>query len=300
MKFTRETVLIVIAFFAIYVIWGSTYLLNKIAVQEISPFFLSSFRFTIAGLLIFGIAKILKLPLTITRKQFLNNTLAGFLFLIYGNGVFVWALKYIDSGFAALEASTLPLAVLILMRIIYKQKIQTMSFIGVCLGIIGIYLLVSQQDITAGDNSLLGIIMIATCIVSWALGSIFVSRADLHSSYFVNSGYQMFVSGILLSFFSLVLGEEWKSPLLWKDATQNSMLLLILFGSIVAFTAFNFLLKKVSPEKVSTSSYVNPIIALLLGWYVLDEKIALQSILAAMVLLLGVYFINSSKNKKVS
>ena len=300
MKFTRETILIILAFFAIYVIWGSTYLLNKIAVADIAPLFLSSIRFIFAGLIIFLIAKLLKIPLKLTKKQLLNNSLAGFLFLVYGNGVFVWSLRYVDSGFAALEASSLPLVVLILMRVIYKQKIQKMALFGVVLGLIGIYLLVSQNDITTGENSLLGVLMIATCIISWAFASIFVSRAELHKSYFVNSGYQMLIGGILLSFFSLLIGEEWKSPILWESNTINSMIVLIIFGSIVAFTSFNFLLQKVSPEKVSTSSYVNPLIAMLLGWYILDEKISLQSIIAALILLLGVYFINSNKNKKVS
>lgn len=300
MKITRELFLIVLAFFAIYVIWGSTYLLNKIAVQEISPLYLSSTRFTLAGIIILIISKFLKLPLAITKKQLGNNILAGFLFLTYGNGVFVWALKYVDSGFAALEASSLPLVVLILMRILYKQKIHRLALLGVFLGILGIYLLVSQQEITTGENTLLGILMISTCIISWAFASIFVSRADMSKNYFVNSGYQMFTAGFSLSLFSLLVGESWKSPLQWNTTTISSMSLLVVFGSIVAFTAFNFLLKKVSPEKVSTSAYVNPIIALLLGWYVLDEVITSQSIVAAIILLLGVYFINSSKNKKLS
>ena len=298
MKISKETILIVLAFFAIYVIWGSTYLLNKIAVQEITPLFLSSTRFTFAGLLILIISKIIKLPLQISKKQFLNNLIAGFLFLVYGNGVFVWALKYIDSGFAALEASALPLVVIILMRIFYGQKIYKKSLIGVFLGIAGIYLLVSQQEISSKENSLLGILMIASCIISWAFASIFVSKAKMHTSYFVNSGYQMFSAGILLAIGSLLVGEEWKSPLSWNANTVNSMVLLVLFGSIIAFTSFNFLLKKVSPEKVATSSYINPLIALLLGWYVLDEKLTLQSIIAAITLLLGVYFINSSKDSK--
>lgn len=298
MKLSKETILIVLAFFAIYVVWGSTYMLNKIAVEEISPLFLSATRFTFSGILIFIIAKFLKLSLKITIKQLLNNVLAGFLFLVYGNGVFVWALKYVDTGFAALEASALPLVVLILMRLFHGQKIEKMSLLGVGLGFIGVFLLVNQQEITSKENTVLGILMIATCIISWASASIFVSRADMHKSYFVNSGYQMFVAGILLFAFSLIVGEPWKSPLNWNQNTTISMILLIIFGSIIAFTAFNFLLKKVAPEKVATSAYVNPVIALILGWYVLGETITLQSIIAAIILLLGVYFINSNKNKK--
>ena len=125
MSMPRKTILIILAFFAIYVIWGSTYLLNKIVVTEVSPLYLASLRFTVASILIFIIAKALKLNLAITPKQLKNNIFAGFLFLVYGNGVFVWALKYVDSGFGALIASIQPLMVLVLMRLIDGKKIWT-------------------------------------------------------------------------------------------------------------------------------------------------------------------------------
>ncbi len=105
----------------------------------------------------------------------------------------------------------------------------------------------------------------------------------------------MITAGILLLFASLLLGETWLAPNHWSPSAQLSMVLLILFGSIVAFTSFNYLLKIVSPEKVATSAYVNPVIALLLGWYVLDENITVQSGIAALILLTGVYFINRKK-----
>lgn len=290
-----KTTLVVLAFFSIYVIWGSTYLLNKIAVNELPPFMLASIRFTTAGILIFILCKFLKIPLSISKKQLKNTVIAGFLFLAFGNGVVVWALKFVDSGFAALEISAQPLIILLLMRILYGKKIKPMSVVGVILGIIGIYLLVSQKQVLSQENSVLGIIMIFLCLLSWAYGSLFVAKADLPSNYFVNTGYQMFTGGILLMIGSFVFGEPWSSPLVWSTPTQWSMLLLILFGSIVAFTSFNYLLKSVSPEKVATSTYVNPIIALLLGWYFLDEQITTQSVIAAIVLLTGVYFINTRK-----
>ncbi|MEN3324051.1 EamA family transporter [Mariniflexile soesokkakense] len=290
--------LIILAFFAIYIIWGSTYLLNKIVVTEVAPLYLASIRFSTASVLIFIIAKVLKLSLVISKRQFLNNVFAGFLFLVYGNGVFVWALKYVDSGFGALEASIQPLMVLIMMRMIDGKKIQKKSIIGISLGIIGMYLLVSQDQIVFQENSLIGIIMIFTCVISWSWGSLFVARAELGPNYFVNTGYQMLCSGILLSFVSLLFGEVWLSPLHWSVSAQWSMGLLIVFGSIVAFTAFNYLLKEVSTEKVSTSAYVNPVIALILGWYILDEQITGQSVVAAIILLTGVYFINSRRTIK--
>jgi drug/metabolite transporter (DMT)-like permease len=295
MSFPRKTILIILAFFAIYVIWGSTYLLNKIVVTEVSPLYLASMRFTVASVLIFIIAKAMKLKLAITSKQLKNNMIAGFLFLVYGNGVFVWALKYVDSGFAALLASIQPLMVLAMMRMIDGKKIQRSSIIGISLGVIGMYLLVSQEQIVYQEHSLIGILMIFSCIISWSSGSLFVARAELAPSYFVNTGYQMLTSGIMLFIVSFLFGETWTSPLNWSSSAQWSMGLLIIFGSIVAFSAFNYLLKEVSTEKVSTSAYVNPVIALILGWYILDEQITGQSIIAAIILFTGVYFINAKR-----
>jgi len=294
-----NAVLIVVAFFAIYVIWGSTYLWNKIAVGELPPFMLASIRFISAGSLIFIIAKVLGISIKITRKQFYNNVIAGFLFLSFGNGVAVWALKYIDSGFAALIISAQPLLVLLMMLVLEGKKIKPMSMIGVVLGIIGIYLLVSQSEVASQENSTIGILMIFACMISWAYGSIFVSKADLSSNYFVKTAYQMLTGGIMLAVSSLLIGEEWSSPTTWSVEVRWSMLALIIFGGIVAFTSFNYLLKMVSPEKVATSTYVNPIVALALGWYFLDEVITGQSIIAAAVLLTGVYFINTSRKLRI-
>ncbi|TYA58996.1 EamA family transporter [Formosa maritima] len=291
----KSGVLIILSFFSIYVIWGSTYLLNKILVSEVSPLLLASIRFLLAGFLIFFISKLLKLSLKITRPQLLNCIIAGFLFLVYGNGVFVWALKYVDSGFAALIAATQPLFVIFLMRILHGIKIKKKSMLGVALGIIGMYILVSQDTLVLKSDSILGILMIFSCILCWSYASIFVSRANLPSSFFVSTGYQMLTAGIMLITLSLCIGETWLSPWSWSTNAQSSMILLIIFGSVVAFSAFNYLLKVVSAEKVSTSAYVNPVIAIILGWYVLDEHISLQSIIAALILLTGVYFINSKK-----
>lgn len=291
----NKLVVIISAFFAIYVIWGSTYMFNKIAVGELAPFMLASVRFITAGLLIFIIASILGISIKINKRQLINTTIAGFLFLTFGNGLAVWALKYVDSGFAALIISAQPLMILLLMRIHQGKKIKLMSVIGVILGIVGIYLLIGQQEVLAKENAVIGILMIVACMFGWAYGSLFVGKAELPPNYFVNTGYQMVSGGLMLVFVSLLIGEPWSLPTTWSNDVQISMLLLIFLGSIVAFTSFNYLLKIVSPEKVATSTYVNPIVALFLGWYFLDEQITLQSIIAAIVLLTGVYFINTKK-----
>ena len=295
MSVSRKTVLIILAFFAIYIIWGSTYLLNKISVSQLPPFFLASVRFLIASMIIFIIAKSLGISLSISKKQLLNTTIAGFLFLTMGNGLAVLALKYLDSGFAALEISAQPLVILIMMRVFQGKTIKLMSYIGVVLGFIGIFLLVSQKEIINKEGQILGMILIFVCMLSWAYASIFVGKADLPKNSFVNTGYQMLTGGIMLGIISLVLNESWSLPTTWHPEVQWAMIGLIVFGSIIAFTSFNYLLKEVSPEKVATSTYVNPIIALILGWWVLNEHISLRSIIAAVVLLTGVYFINTKR-----
>jgi drug/metabolite transporter (DMT)-like permease len=219
----------------------------------------------------------------------------GFLFLTFGNGVVVWALKYVDSGFAALEISAQPLVILFMMLILQGKKIESMSVIGVVMGVIGIYLLVSQKELISSEMTLVGVFMIFLCMISWSYGSLFVAKADLPSNYFINTGYQMLTGGGMLLIVSFSLGEKWISPSLWSAPVLYAMILLVIFGSIVAFTSFNYLLKVVSPEKVATSTYVNPIIAMLLGWYFLDEQVTAQSAVAATILLTGVYFINTTK-----
>ncbi len=296
MKDRRELPLIIAAFFAIYVIWGSTYLLNKIAVSELEPFMLAGIRFTTAGLLVFAIALLTGQKLAIGRTEFLNTLLAGFLFLSFGNGVVVWALKYVDSNFAALEISAQPLIIMLMMWIFQGKKIGATSMIGVVLGISGMYLLINQQSVVQQENALVGVIMIFIVMLGWAYASLFVGRAKFPKNYFVNTAYQMLTGGLMLIIMSLAFGERWVPLADWSSETYWVMGLLVIFGSIIAFTAFNFLLQRVSPEKVSTNTYVNPIVAMFLGWYFLDERITMQSIIAAIILLTGVYFINTKKN----
>lgn len=295
MFFKTSRILIFIAFIAIYIIWGSTYLLNKVVVTELPPFFLASIRFLTAGISMITIAAILKVDLSISKKQLLNTVIISFLFLVYGNSVFVWALQYLSSGFSSLIASIQPLFVLIIMKIIDRKPLKLRSLIGVFLGVVGMCLLISQREITATENSFLGIAVMLTCVLSWSYGSVFVSKATLPKNYLVSAGYQMIIGGLIQMVISISLQETWSSPSDWSSNVQLSMLLLVVFGGIIAFTAFNYLLKKVATEKVATSAYVNPIIALFMGWYFLDEKLTTQSIVASIILLTGVYFIASRK-----
>ena len=295
----KSNIIKYLAFFSIYTIWGSTYMLNKVVVSELPPFMLAGIRFCTAGVLMLFLARSLKKDIRISLQQMKNSMIAGFLFLAIGNGVVVWALSYVDSGFAALIIASQPLIVLLLLRIIEKKPIKKLSWVGVGIGFIGMLLLVTQEQIRQDESSLLGILMIIGCVITWGYASIFVGKADLPGNYLVNSGYQMVFGGISLVLMSLVKNEDWIVPTLWSTPVLWSMLGLIVFGSLVAFTSFNYLLKTVSPEKVATSTYINPIVAMVLGAVVLNETLSGQSIMAALILLTGVYFINMKRSPAV-
>jgi len=288
-----------LAFLSIYLIWGSTYLLNKIAVGQLEPFMLAGVRFLSASFLMFLIVKISSKSLKVTLVQLKNASIAGFLFLAIGNGVVVWALSYVDSGLAALTIASQPLIVLLLLWIIENKRIKLFSWVGVFVGLLGMYLLISQNQITSSPESLKGILMIIGCVITWGYASIFVGKAELPKNYLVNSAYQMFFGSLWLILMSMIKQEHWISPDEWEINVKWSMLGLIIFGSIVAFTSFNYLLRTVSPEKVATSTYINPIVAMVLGYLVLKETISTQSVVAAVVLLTGVYFINMKRDPRV-
>lgn len=295
----KNIFLIVGAFLAIYIIWGSTYLFNKIVVQEIPPFLLAGIRFILASIIIFLFTFLTGKFKRSTKKQLLNSAIVGFLFLTVGNGCAVWALQYLDTGFTALLISTQPLILIFMLYFLEKKPIFPKSIIGVILGIIGIYLLVNQDISGMSSDKIKGILAIFIALLCWGYGSIFVAKADMPKGSFVNTGYQMLFGGFMMILISILIQEPFSTLLVISNKAIYSMVYLVIFGSIVAFTSFNYLLLSVSPEKVATSAYINPIVAMILGWYVLSEAINNQSIIAASLLLIGVYFINSSKSKAI-
>lgn len=253
-----------------------------------------------AALIIFGLAKLRGGHKKLSSIQLKNSAIAGFLFLTVGNGCAVWALKFIDSSLEALLISAQPLILIFMMYFLEKKPIFFKSFVGVALGMIGIYLLVSQGEVNAGPNKWVGIGAVFIALISWGYGSIFVSKADFPSNSFIKSGYQMLFGGGMMLIVSVLLGEPIEGFFKLSSTGWYSMIYLILFGSIIAFTSFNYLLRTVSPEKVATSTYINPIIAMILGSVVLGEVITNQAMIAAAVLLTGVYFINSSNSKVIN
>lgn len=291
----KERWLIIGAFGAIYIIWGSTYLANAFAIKEIPPFFMAGGRFLIAGVLLFALmlAQGKTIP---TPKQWMFGALMGTLFLSIGNGALVKALEYLDSGMAALLIAFDPLLVVLAMWILIGVVPGKRNIFGTILGIIGMIILIGQPSIMTSKDSLKGIGLVSISMISWTVASIYVAKVDLPKSRGMSTAAQMITGGILLIIYSLLTGEIYEFSI--QHMTSKgwmSWIYLVVFGSIIGFSSFNYLLHKVSPDKVSTSTLINPIVALILGWMFNNEQVTLQSIIATVVLLSGVFFINTHK-----
>ena len=297
MEKSRNTLLIVLSFAAIYIIWGSTYLISAFAIEEVPAFRVCGYRYTISGLLIlmgFSIVGIKNKP---KKVEIINACKAGIIFLGLGTGGAIWALNFLDTGLTALIIAGEPLLIVFLIWIIKKRRPMKQTFIGIFLGMLGMYLLVSQNSLVSGEEQWIGVLVIFLSMIAWGLGSIFVTDAPLPSSPLLNSGIQMLVGGIITFLISICIGEKAMPIGTLSDKTLWSLLYLVVFGSIVAFTAFNYLLKNVATEKVVTNTYINPIIAMMLGYYFRNEIITYQSIVAAVVMISGVFIINSNRLK---
>ena len=290
-----EKGLIIISFLIIYFVWGATYLANIIAIEVIPPFMLVTTRLITAGFILLALVVITGQWTKLTRLQWRNTIVSSLLFLGIGLTGVVWAEQFIDSGITALIIALEPLVVVLIMWGADRRMPKWSSFVGVFLGIIGMYLLVTQQEIVASWQDWKGILAILVAIICWGFGAIFITKSDLPKSKLLTAALQMLVSGFLILPLSYFHGDF--SRFDWSALTQpvvTSWLFLVLCGSVIAYTAFNYLLKKVSPDKVSTSTYVHPIVAIFLGWFFRDEIISNQTLLATAIMVTGVVFINTN------
>ncbi|MCB0553474.1 MAG: EamA family transporter [Phaeodactylibacter sp.] len=285
--------LIIASFAAIYLIWGSTYLFNYFAIQDIPPFLMAGSRFLVAGLLLYALSW---KPGAVrpTRRQWANAARMGFLFLSVGTGGTVWAEQYVDTGIAALLISLQPLLVVSMMWAMQGKRPGGKVLFGILLGIIGMAFLVGQQRFVTNQNTLIGMLVIGVSMTSWCFGSVTLSKTDLPQNRLQSSAMQMISGGIILLLIALLNGNMMQFDITAVSLKAGlSWIILVLFGSIVAFSAFTYLLQQVSPDKVATSNYVNPVVAMWLGWAFNSELINGQSILAALLMLAGVFFMNS-------
>jgi drug/metabolite transporter (DMT)-like permease len=290
-----------IALLALYIVWGSTYLAIRFAVDTIPPFFSAGVRFFISGiiLLIWRRASGDSLP---TRRQWLSTAVIGLLLLLGGNGLVSWAEQTIPSGIAALIIGSVPLF-LVVMEALRPGGIKPtwQAILGLVVGFGGIYLLVGPSDLSGGGMKLnpLGVIALLVACLLWAVGSVYSKSADLPKSSLMTTGAEMFAGSIGLFVVSAITGEWARyDPGAISMQSVLGLLYLIFVGSLIGFVSYGWLLQNAPISLVATYAYVNPVVAVLLGNWLAAEPLEPHIWLAAAIIIGSVVLINTTKKTR--
>jgi drug/metabolite transporter (DMT)-like permease len=283
--------LVIAAFAAIYLIWGSTYLAIRFAIETLPPLIMAGVRFLIAGGLLYGWTRLSGTP----RPTAVNWKAAGLVgaLLLGGNGAVTWAEQWVPSGLAALLIATVPLWMVLLAWLRGGERPTAGVAGGLALGLAGIILLIGPGELLGGSHiDPVGALAILLGSVSWAAGSLYARRAPMPRAPLLGTGMEMLAGGALLLLAGFATGEG--AQLHLEALSLRSALAfgyLVVFGSIVAFSAYVWLLRVVSPARVSTYSYVNPVVAVFLGWALASEPITPLTLVAAAVIVTAVALI---------
>ncbi len=307
-KITRVSLLLVAAFAAIYIFWGSTYLAIKYAIETLPTFLMAGSRFLIAGSILYVWACLSPDYEKPSFAHWRTSLIVGTLLLLGGNGSVVLAEHYISSSLAALLVATEPFWIVLLSWLWLGGNCPNWKVaLGLLIGFVGVYLLIGGQGSVAnvadanGSGQLLGAFLVICGAFCWALGSIYGVRATTPKSSLLTSGMQMLSGGFVLLLVGTFSGEWSKFNV--ADVSTNSWLgfvYLIIFGSIVGFTAYSWLLKVAPPSLVATYAYVNPVVAVFLGWIIAGESLTMQMLIGAGIIVGSVALITSnSENQKV-
>jgi drug/metabolite transporter (DMT)-like permease len=288
---------VILAFFSIYVIWGSTYLAIRYAVADIPPLFTAGIRHLTAGsiLLLWCLAKGLR-P---TWAQIRASVVIGFFFFLVGHGLLHWAETVVPSGLAALLIAIEPIIVFLMASAAARTwKLNGMLVAGILLGLAGVGVLVGGTIFEATRGSTIGAIAIIISAISWSAGIIYSRQSKLSGNPMLLSALSLLSGCVMLLFTGLFVGET-KGFTFVHVSTRAWLALayLIVFGSVVAFTAYNWLLEHYSPTLVATHTYVNPIVAVLLGWMYGGEVITLKVIFAAVMVIGAVILVDRGTNR---
>lgn len=286
------------AFFAIYVIWGSTYLAIQVALETIPAGVLASSRFLLAGVALLGWAVVQRSPRPAWREV-RSAALLGFLFLVFGNGLVVWAEQKVPSGLTSLLVAGTPLFTTLLLWMLPPRRVPTGGMLlGVALGLAGLVLLVLPGRLGGAPVDPLGALALAVASLSWALGSVLSPRLPQARAAAVASGLQMLLAGAMLGVIGLAAGSLRQldvgavSPRSWF-----ALAYLVVFGSLVAFSAFAWLLRVSTPERTATTAYVNPVVAVLLGWLLAGEPLTARTLIAGGIIIAAVAVIVTARGK---
>lgn len=281
------TAALVLAFAAIYVIWGSTYLAIRFAIDSIPPFTMAGIRFLVAGTLLLAWARLRGVPGP-TRRESRAAALVGALLLLGGNGAVVWAEQWVPSGLTAVLVATVPLwMVLVDWLWTGAARPPAGAWAGIAGGLAGVWILVGDGTVQALEGPVLagGLVVIGGAL-SWAFGSILSRELPLPASPRMSTALQMLWGGLFLSVAGALVGEwsRW-SPGATTARSVAALAYLIVFGGVIAYGAYVWLLRVAPAGRVATYAYVNPVVALLLGWALADEPLTPRTWTGAAVIL---------------
>ena len=280
------------AFAAIYFIWGSTYLAIAWAIESMPPFLMAGSRFLVAGAALYAWAS-LRGDARPTLRQWASAAVLGSLFFLVGNGTVVWVEQFLASGLTALIIAMVSVWTALLEWLRRGgTRPSAMIIAGIVLGFGGVALLVVPGRVGGEPVDHRAVMMLMGSTFAWALASVSSRHADLPSSTLMAAGAEMLAGGVLLTIVGIALGEPGHVDLAQLTGRAVlSWLYLTVFGSIVAFTAFAWLLKVTSPNKVATAGYVNPMVAVFLGWALGGESLSARTLVASLIIVLGVVLI---------
>ena len=288
------------AFIAVYIVWGSTYLAIRYAVQTIPPFFMVGARFIVSGVMLYAWGRWRGSPRP-TSAQWRDATITGILMLCCGNGAVSWAEQRVPSGLAALLVAVVPLWIVLVDWLRpHGTRPRLLVATGVVVGLIGLVVLIGPDSL-AGHGSIdtAGALVLIVGSLAWAAGSVFTRYGALPDSAVMSTGLQMIGGSIALLIVGAARGEVSSLHLAQiSPASWIGWVYLVTFGSLVGFTAYIYLLQTVSPAKASTYAYVNPLVAVLLGWAIAGESVTLRSLEAAAIILAGVAMISLSQSRQ--
>lgn len=293
MKFRAHTLRIILALVAVYVIWGSTYLAIRFAIDSLPPFTMAGLRFVAAGLFMFTVGKLSSAPMP-TRSEWQGAALIGVLMLVCGNGAVCWAEKTVPSGLASLMVATVPLWAVVLSTLLPGgTRPAPRAIVGILCGLVGVFVLVQPQKSGSIDPAGAAALLLAS--VSWAAGSVLSKRVKLPSSPVLSTAMQMLCGGSLLLLLGSLRGE-W-SQIDPQAVTLKSILsvgYLMLFGSVIGFTAFVWLLRNTTAIVATSYAYVNPLVAVLLGWAYNGETPSSRTFVAGLMVIFAVALITTA------
>jgi drug/metabolite transporter (DMT)-like permease len=291
-----------LAMATIYVIWGSTYFGIAIAIETIPPFLMAAFRFALAGtaLILWELIRDPTARHWPTRRQLRDSAIVGVLLLGVGNGFVAWGEQTVPSGIAAIIIGLMPLGFALLGWIYFRERLPRIAAAAVALGFAGIALLVWPSGDGANHFDALGLFVLFLAPIGWGHGSLFAARrAQLPSRPLIASGLQMLAGAALLAIEAVLTGEPARFR---ADAVSfqslAAVLYLTIFGSMVAYTAYGWLLRHAPISLVSTYAYVNPVVAVALGTVFLHEALSVRTIIASAVILAAVAIIVTTRNRQ--